>query len=373
MSKKLEIFWADLTERKLITNQANLANFIQLKPKKKVVYWGIDCTNDSLHFGHLFLMIQIVRFAQQGFQVILLLGGATSRIGDPSDKLKERPQLSKEKLKAYSQAIQEQIQQLLLTPKNLPQLNFGPLELFYHEKPEMLKKIYQILQLKKQNTWKRYLQYIWPLAKSGSFLILNNSQWLNQLSFLDFLQQVGQKISVNYLLAKETIKQRLDSPSGLSFLAFNYSLLQAYDFYYLYQNYHCQGQLGGSDQWGNLTTGLKLVRSFCPQNQTFALTFPLLTDSEGKKISKSAGSKAIWLALSKTSLAELYDFGRNMTDQQALKWLFQLTFLSKEQVEKINQLNQPRKLRIPQRILTELLFYFLHQEKGLIWLKENKK
>ncbi|KLL03999.1 MAG: tyrosyl-tRNA synthetase [Mycoplasmataceae bacterium CE_OT135] len=370
MSTNLEAFFQDLQKREVIADAANLKNnFYQLKSREKVIYWGVDCTNDSLHIGHLFAILQIIRFAQQDFRIILLLGGATSKIGDPSDKAKERPQLAEKELQNYYQQIEEQITNLLLKEKKIGKLDFQPLELFYHDNPSLLKNIYQALELDKSDPWKKYFQYIWPLDKNSHFQVLNNAEWLNKLSFVDFIDQVGRNITINYLLAKETIKQRVNSETGLSFLAFSYSLLQAYDFYHLYKKYGCHGQLGGSDQWGNLTTGLKLIRSIHPENKTFAFTFPLLTDKEGKKISKSSTGKTIWLSPKKTSFSEFYDFLRNMPDEQALKLLYKFTFLTKEQVEKIAQLNNPRKLRIPQRILLELLFYLLYQEKGLTWLK----
>ncbi|CAH1759190.1 15284_t:CDS:2 [Entrophospora sp. SA101] len=157
----------------------------------------------NLHIGHLFTILQTIRFAQKGFKILLVFGGATSKIGDPSDKLKERPQLADDEIKNYYQKIEGQITDLLLKEKKPCQPGFRPLELFYSDNPVLLKDIYQI----------------------------------------------GRNISVNYLLTKETIKQRVENPeTSLSFTAFSYSLLQAYDFYYLYQNYNCHGQLGGSDQ-----------------------------------------------------------------------------------------------------------------------------
>ena len=172
---------------------------------------------------------------------------------------------------------------------------------------------------------------------------------------MDFIDKAGRNITINYLLAKETIKQRVSSRVGLSFLAFSYSLLQAYDFYYLYENYNCRGQLGGSDQWGNLTTGLKLIKSFYPTNKTFAFNFPLLTDKEGKKFSKSENSKnTLWLNSDKKIF---YDFFRNMPDPQAQKFVCQFTFLNQKQIEELKKLNNPPQLRIFQRILYELMFF----------------
>lgn len=372
MDNELKNFFTDLQKREVIADYANLDNFINLERRQRCLYLGIDCTNDSLHIGHLFQFIQLVRFAQKEFRIILILGGATSKIGDPSDKLKERPQLEKAELNNYYQQIEKQIINLLLKEKRVSELSWNPLELFYSDNQDLLTNIYQLLKLGKNKPWKKYLWYIWPLKNSNCFQILDNNDWLSKVSFVEFTDRVGRNITINYLLAKETIKQRVNSENGLSFLAFSYSLLQAYDFYYLYKNHNCHGQLGGSDQWGNLTTGLKLIRSFYPENKTFAFTFPMLTDKEGKKISKSSNyGNTIWLSLEKTSFHEIYDFFSNMPDEQALKFLQQFTFFEKEQIEQINKLNNPRKLRIPQRILIELIFYLLYQQEGLEWLGEK--
>jgi tyrosyl-tRNA synthetase len=367
MTKNLELFFQDLNKRGIIANSANLESFYQLKSEEKVVYLGIDCTAESLHIGHLFLLIQTIRFAEAGFKVLLILGGATSKIGDPSDKLKERPQLGTSDLNNYFQAIKNQISRIVFRPsvsEITKDLDFLPLESFYSDNPELLSNIYQILGISKesknQEKWEKYLSYIWPLNEN-KYQILNNEEWLGNLRLLDF-NKIGQNITINYLLSKETIKQRVENPnSGLSYLAFSYSLLQAYDFYYLFENYNCRGQLGGSDQWGNLTTGLKLISNFYPEeenqtekkNKSFAFTFNLLTDKEGKKISKSEGKKTLWLGGEKK---DFYDFWRNLSDEQAKVYIRQFTFLQEEQIEELERLNNPPKLRIFQRILLELIW-----------------
>jgi tyrosyl-tRNA synthetase len=367
MTKNLELFFQDLNKRGIIANSANLESFYQLKSEEKVVYLGIDCTAESLHIGHLFLLIQTIRFAEAGFKVLLILGGATSKIGDPSDKLKERPQLGTSDLNNYFQAIKNQISRIVFRPsvsEITKDLDFLPLESFYSDNPELLSNIYQILGISKesknQEKWEKYLSYIWPLNEN-KYQILNNEEWLGNLRLLDF-NKIGRNITINYLLSKETIKQRVENPnSGLSYLAFSYSLLQAYDFYYLFENYNCRGQLGGSDQWGNLTTGLKLISNFYPEeenqtekkNKSFAFTFNLLTDKEGKKISKSEGKKTLWLGGEKK---DFYDFWRNSSDEQAKVYIRQFTFLQEEQIEELERLNNPPKLRIFQRILLELIW-----------------
>src|SRR3954451_20397185 len=145
MDSDLVDFFQDLQNRGLISNYANLDNFYQLKPEEKIIYLGIDCTAESLHIGHLFLLIQTIRFAHQGFQILLVLGGATSKIGDPSDKLKERSQLGVEKLSEYQKKIQEQLHRILIEPRQIGEKDFGPLEQFYSDNPELLTNIYKVL------------------------------------------------------------------------------------------------------------------------------------------------------------------------------------------------------------------------------------
>jgi len=367
-NNSLKIFFQDLQKRGVIANQANLENnFYHLKTNEKVVYLGVDCTSESLHIGHLFLYFQTIRFAKEGFTVLLVLGGATSKIGDPSDKDKERPLLEVEKITDYQAKIKSQLERILIKPKQIAKVNFSPLEQFYADNQELLSNIYQILKINRQEEktkqWASYLWYIWPLPeKNNKFQILNNKDWLEKINFVDFLRQTGKYLTIAYLASKENIKKRIDT--GLSFLEFSYSLVQAYDFYYLYQTYNCHGQLGGSDQWGNLTTGLKLIKSFYPENKTFAFNFPLLTNQEGKKYSKSeSGKQTLRLNSNKK---DFYDFFRNMPDEQAKTYLKQFTFLTEEQIAELVKLNNPPKLRICQRILYELIYWFNYGEIGQV-------
>lgn len=385
MLNDLEVFFSELQKRAVIANVANLENhFYHLKPNEKVIYWGIDCTAESLHIGHLFLLIQVIRFAKAGFTVLLVLGGATSKIGDPSDKNEERPLLKEAKIADYQAKIKSQLERILIKPEKRAKIDFSPAEQFYSDNPKLLNDIYEILKIngkeEKEKQWKDYLQYIWPLKENPNFQILNNRDWLEKINLIDFLRQTGKYLTIAYLSSKETIKKRIDT--GLSFLEFSYPLIQAYDFYYLHQEYNCQGQLGGSDQWGNLTTGLKLIKSLHSakkiaerRNKTFAFNFPLLTDPAGKKYSKSGAGAVIWLDDKPANQKVFFDFFRNLPDQQAKIYLQQFTFLSDEQINQLLKLNNPPKLRLPQRILTELLFYLLYRTKGegLNWLSEKLK
>ncbi|RHZ36467.1 tyrosine--tRNA ligase [endosymbiont GvMRE of Glomus versiforme] len=370
LENELKIFFKDLEWRGIISNHANLENFYHLKPEEKVIYLGIDCTGESLHIGHLFQLIQTIRFAKEGFTILLVLGGATSKIGDPSDKEVERKRLETEQLNNYYHKIKNQVTRLVIrspltktATEIAKKTKLAPLELFYADKPNLLKDIYKIFKIsmedEKEKKWEKYLNYIWPL-QDNKFKILNNNDWLSKISFIDFIDKVGRKIRVNNLIKKEFVKKRIDSEVGLSFLEFSYSLLQAYDFWHLYQNYNCHGQLGGSDQWGNLTVGLELIEKFYPGGKTkiFAFNFNLLTDKEGNKLSKSENNG---VSLN-NSRHEFFDFFRNMTDEQAEMYLKQFTFLSQQQIDELLKLNNPKKLRIPQRILLELEWFLNYGE-----------
>jgi len=178
MSASLKTFFQDLQQRGIIANYANLDNFYLLRPEEKVIYLGIDCTGERLHIGHLFLYFQTVRFAKEGFKILLVLGGATSKIGDPSDKDKERPLLEEGQIEGYLEKIKSQLERILIKPKKIEKVDFSPLEQFYQDNPELLNNIYRILKIdsedKKEKQWENYLRYIWPLKENTNFLILNN-------------------------------------------------------------------------------------------------------------------------------------------------------------------------------------------------------
>lgn len=346
----------DLQQRKVIFNQANLNNFLKLKISERTIYWGVDCTSSSLHIGHLFQIIQLFRLVRENFKIFFLLGGATSKLGDPSDKVEERKKLEADTLNSNLLSVKNQLLKILYRWENF---NFGylsPLEIFFSKQPELLLEIYQVLDIcitdSRESKWNSFCRLLgfFPEDKD-SFFILNNSVWLEQISCVDFFNLLRRGgISVNYLLAKDWVKKRLET--GLSYSAFSYSLLQAYDFYYLYSNYGCFGQLGGSDQWGNITTGLKLIRSFVPESRPFAFSLVLLTDKKKEKISKTKISKSFLLIPE-----EFYDFFRNMSDEQTWDYLMKFTVLSEQQVKRIISLNKPPSLRIGQRLLLELLWF----------------
>ncbi|MCE8163482.1 MAG: tyrosine--tRNA ligase [Candidatus Moeniiplasma glomeromycotorum] len=280
--------------------------------------------------------------------------------------------LEENQIENYQEKIKSQLEKILIKPKKINQVNFTPLEQFYSANPKLLNDIYQILKInredKKEKQWESYLSYIWSLKENTNFQILNNKDWLEKMNFIDFLRQTGKYLAVAYLSSKEPAKKRIKT--GLSFLEFSYPLIQAYDFYYLYKNYNCCGQLGGSDQWGNLTTGLKLISSFYPEeeisrekkNKSFAFNFPLLTDKNGEKFSKSGKSEnVLWLNSDKK---DFFEFFRNMTDDQAQIYIKQFTFLEESQINQLLKLNNPPQLRILQRILYELIYFFSFGEIG---------
>ena len=346
-------FHQDLIWRGLISGFANEKNFLELKESERTIYLGVDCTGESLHIGHLFLLFQVVRFIDRGFKVFLILGGATSKIGDPSDKISERLILQDEIIEKNRQKLQKQMFKIFAF--ELPEIdNKVPLEKFYSS--DLREKIYEIMKIdnsqSKKEQWRSFSSYIFPKRRE-EVTFLDNSNWLAKISFLEFVNRVGKNITLNYLLAKDWTKRRLKS-GGLSYLAFNYSLLQAYDFFYLYKNHSCYGQIGGSDQWGNLTTGLKLIHNYYPVNKAFAVNFKLLTGRDGKKFAKSSEEKKNILFLNANENT-FYDFFRNMEDEIARDYIKKLTFLNQEQINELEKINNPPKLRIFQHLLFELI------------------
>lgn len=271
-------------------------------------YVGIDPTADSLHIGHLAPLQLLYHLAKAGLRPIVVVGGATARIGDPSGKKTERPLLPLDLVQAHAQALTAQIQTLL------------PFEL----------------------------------------TVVDNLSWLGKFSFLDFLREVGKHITVSYLLAKETIQSRLES--GISFTEFAYPLLQAYDFYYLFQHYGCRLQIGGADQWGNITTGIELIRKLTGQ-EAYGLTCPLLTRADGTKFGKSEHGENIWLSPARTSPYQFYQFWLRQADADVPKLLRVFSWEPLEKVEALLQAHAtaPEK-RLAQRALAYEMTARVHGE-----------
>ena len=250
------------------------------------VYCGFDPTGDSLHVGHLMGQLTLARFQRAGHHVIALAGGATGMVGDPSGRSSERNLLTREQLAHNIACIKAQLSRLL---------DFN--------------------------------------VAANPARLVDNADWIAPFSFLEFLRDVGKHFSLNVMLAKDSVKSRMEGDSGISYTEFSYQLLQAYDFYHLRKTYQCELQIGGSDQWGNLTAGTDLIRKKLGHDTTaWGWTFPLITKSDGTKFGKTA-SGAVWLDPQKTSPYRLYQFFVNTEDAKVCEYLRKFTFLPREQIE----------------------------------------
>jgi tyrosyl-tRNA synthetase len=310
---------ADLRWRGLIhqaTDDANLSNWLDAAPR--TLYVGFDPTADSMHVGHLMGLMALRRFQRAGHRPIALVGGATGMIGDPSGKSEERNLLSLESLRANVAAMESQMRIFL-------DFDAGP----------------------------------------NGALLVNNFDWMSRFSYLDFLRDVGKHFPVNVMLAKESVKSRLErTDSGLSYTEFSYMLLQAYDFVHLADQYQCHLQAGGSDQWGNITAGIDLGRRLRGV-QLFGITWPLLTKSDGSKMGKTE-TGAIWLSAARTSPYQFYQYWINVEDADAGLCLRFLTELSHEEIESLDAARATNPgARECQRRLAEELTRLVHGETGL--------
>lgn len=277
-------------------------------------YVGIDPTADSLHIGHLVGVMMLTHLQRCGHRPLVILGGATGMIGDPSFKNEERKLLSIEQIEYNKSCIEKQLSKFMDFESNSP------------NKAE----------------------------------VLNNYDWTKEWTFLDFIRDIGKHITVNYMMAKDSVKKRLET--GLSFTEFSYQLLQGYDFKYLYENYNCRLQMGGSDQWGNITTGTELIRRML-QGEAFALTCPLITKADGGKFGKTEKGN-IWLDAEKTSPYAFYQFWLNTSDEDAKKFIKIFTLFSKEEVENmISSHEKEPHLRELQKTLAKDMTTRVHGEK----------
>ena len=292
-----------------------------LSENKRTAYIGFDPTSDSLHVGNLVPIMLLSHFQKYGHKPIALIGGATGMIGDPSGKSSERNLLDEDKLRFNQQAIKNQLSKFLSFDKKM----------------------------------------------SNMALILNNYDWMKGFSFLNFIRDIGKHITVNYMMSKDSVKNRIssESRSGMSFTEFTYQIVQGYDFLFLNRNYNCLIQMGGSDQWGNITTGMELLRRI-DGKKGYAITCPLITKSDGSKFGKSEGDN-IWLDSKKTSVYKFYQYWLNTSDDDAKDYIKTFTFLDKKQVEKIifkHEL-EPH-LRLLQKTLASEITKLVHSEKELI-------
>jgi tyrosyl-tRNA synthetase len=295
----------------------------QLQKEMTTAYIGFDPTSDSLHIGSLVPIILLVHLQRSGHRPIALVGGATGMIGDPSGKSDERNLLTEDMLANNIAGIKK--------------------------------------------TLARFLDF--SGTKSTTPLLVNNYDWMKNFSFIEFARDVGKRITVNYMMAKDSVKKRIDgdNTNGMSFTEFTYQLIQGYDFYHLYKTHNCLLQMGGSDQWGNITTGTELVRRMSAPNEAkaFAMTCPLITKADGSKFGKTEGGN-IWLDADKTSVYKFYQFWLNTTDVDAEKYIKIFTFLDEATINAlVAQHHEAPHERALQKKLAEEITSFVHSEEEL--------
>ena len=286
----------------------------QFLKQTATAYVGFDPTADSLHIGHLVGIMMLSHLQRSGHRPIVLLGGATGMIGDPSFKSQERKLLTLEEIQHNQACIKKQLS--------------------------------------------RFMDF--ETEAENKALVLNNYDWNSKWSFLDFIRDVGKHITVNYMMAKDCVKKRIET--GLSFTEFSYQLLQAYDFKYLYENYGCKLQMGGSDQWGNITCGTELIRRTL-SGEAFAMTCPLITKADGTKFGKTEKGN-VWLDAEKTSPYAFYQFWLNVSDDDAKKFIRIFTFFTKDEIEALEkQHDEAPNLRTLQKALAKDITIRVHGEE----------
>jgi len=304
----------DLKFRGLINQVSNLDELRKEMNKGMIsLYCGFDPTADSLHIGHLLPILVLKRFQEAGHQPITLVGGGTGLIGDPSGKKEERTLNPDEVVERWSDVLKTQLEQFL--------------------------------------DFKR---------KDNHALMANNYDWLGKIKAIDFLRDIGKYFTVSYMLAKESVKARLES--GISFTEFNYMVLQAYDFLNLFEKYDCKLQIGGSDQWGNITAGIDLIKKKAG-GEVYGLTVPLVSKADGTKFGKTE-TGTIWLDAKKTTPYQFYQFWINADDKDVIQYLKYFTFLSKEEIENLEKKVQKNpEERESQKVLANKVTSLVHGEK----------
>ncbi len=287
----------------------------QLKSEITSGYIGFDPTADSLHIGNLVPIMLLAHLQKCGHKPIALIGGATGMVGDPSGKSEERNLLSEDILQHNLACVKKQLE--------------------------------------------KYLDF--DGTKPNGAEMVNNYDWFKEITFLDFIRDVGKHISINYMLAKDSVKKRVEGETGMSFTEFTYQLVQGYDFYWLHKNKNCKLQMGGSDQWGNIVTGTELIRRKSG-GEAFAFTCPLMTKADGGKFGKTEKGN-IWLDAKKTSPYQFYQFWLNAADADAERYLKTFTFLSEQEIEALKaQHNGNEHMRLLQQKLAEEVTIFVHSK-----------
>tara|TARA_Y100000004_G_scaffold16606_1_gene17234 strand:+ start:1720 stop:2979 length:1260 start_codon:yes stop_codon:yes gene_type:complete len=295
-----------------------------LSESPRIGYIGFDPTSDSMHIGNLVQIMILIHFQRYGHKPIALIGGATGMIGDPSGKSSERKLLDQKKLEKNSLAL--------------------------------------------KNQFLKFLDFSEKLLNSAE--MINNFDWMKEFSLIDFSREVGKHITVNYMMSKESVKKRIsdESSEGMSFTEFTYQLIQGYDFLELFRNKKCTIQIGGSDQWGNITTGIELIRKKLSK-KVYSITCPLMTKSDGSKFGKTEEGN-IWLDKSKTSPYKFYQYWLNLSDKDAEKYIKIFTLLNKNQIlELIEKHKKNPHERILQNKIAEEVTFMVHSQKDL----ENAK
>lgn len=306
----------DLKYRGIIYQMTDEEEIEELLDNEQVsIYCGADPTADSLHIGHLVPFLTLRRFQDYGHRPVVLIGGGTGMIGDPSFKAEERKLLTEEEIDRNVEAIKEQMGRVF---------NF---------------------------------------EDENSAVLVNNKDWLKEISLISFLRDYGKHVGLNYMLAKDAIQSRLET--GISYTEFTYTILQAIDFGHLNKHYNVKMQIGGSDQWGNIISGLDLMRRMYGENDAQGMTIPLITKADGKKFGKTESGN-IWLDPEKTSPYEFYQFWLNQSDEDVIKFLKLFTFLEREEIESLaKSVEEEPHLRKAQKTLAEETTRFLHGEKAL--------
>ena len=280
-------------------------------------YIGFDPTADSLHVGHLTQIMTLIHFQRAGHQPVALVGGATGMVGDPSGKSTERNLLTTDVLNYNLQQIEKQLS--------------------------------------------RFLDFS---SATNAAKMVNNADWFKNISFLDFIRDVGKHITVNYMMAKDSVKKRLEGETGMSFTEFSYQLVQGYDFYYLWKHHNCTVQMGGSDQWGNIVTGTELIRRK-DSGTAYAITTQLIKKADGTKFGKTE-TGAIWLDAEKTSPLKFYQFWLNSSDSDVKAWIRIFTLKTQSEIENLElQHDEAPHLRILQKALAEDITLRTHSEIAL--------
>jgi len=290
----------------------------QLTKEMTAAYIGFDPTAESLHIGSLVPILLLVHLQRAGHKPIALVGGATGMVGDPSGKSEERNLLNEETLAKNVAGVKAQLEKFL-------DFNTG---------------------------------------SPNTAELVNNYDWFKNISFIEFLRDAGKHITVNYMMAKDSVKKRIEGDTGISYTEFAYQLMQGYDYYWLYMHKNCKLQMGGSDQWGNITTGTELIRRKAG-GEAFAFTCPLITKADGGKFGKTEKGN-VWLDAEKTSPFQFYQFWLNATDEDAQKWIRIFTFLSREEIGTVlAEHSKDAGQRILQKKLAEELTTFVHGKSEL--------